>query len=202
MRRLVTRVLETPYCYDAVQKLLGGDRGRRLIGDLLRAELGGAREAAVLDVGCGTALFRDCFGGSYYGLDCNLDYLGKAGRSGGGRFVGGEAAVLPFRSEAFAVVFTLGVLHHLDAAGRAGMLAELGRVCRPGGRIVIVDGVVPSNRLNVVGYAIARLDRGPYKMPAPAFDAMIGAAYPSAAAIRRITLHNFPSEFRAVIVRK
>jgi ubiquinone/menaquinone biosynthesis C-methylase UbiE len=49
----------------------------------------------------------------------------------------GDAAALPFADETFDVVVTRYSFHHIPEPGR--VLAEMRRVCRPGGRVVVID---------------------------------------------------------------
>lgn len=49
----------------------------------------------------------------------------------------GDAASLPFADESFEIVVTRYSFHHIRAPARA--LAEMRRVCRTGGRILVVD---------------------------------------------------------------
>jgi SAM-dependent methyltransferase len=55
----------------------------------------------------------------------------------------GNAESLPFVDESFDVVFCRSALHHLGDPQRA--VAEMRRVCRPGGRVVLVDLVAPDD---------------------------------------------------------
>ncbi len=48
-----------------------------------------------------------------------------------------DGAALPFRSDAFDVVFINHVLHHVEDL--PGLLSELARVVRPGGRLVAIE---------------------------------------------------------------
>jgi len=48
-----------------------------------------------------------------------------------------DVQALPFPDGVFAAAYTSMVLHHVDDPGRA--LAELARVVRPGGRVVVLD---------------------------------------------------------------
>lgn len=52
-------------------------------------------------------------------------------------FQAGDAMALPFLDDSFEIVVTRLSLHHLNEPGQA--VSELVRVCRPGGRVVIVD---------------------------------------------------------------
>jgi SAM-dependent methyltransferase len=100
-------------------------------------------DGRLLEVGCGEGgnLFHL---GPRPGLTVGLDYshakLGFAvGALPWARFVGADALSLPFRSGAFDRVFCRDVLHHLPEGRRREAVAELFRVCRPGGDIVLIE---------------------------------------------------------------
>jgi len=99
------------------------------------------REAAILDVACGTgrlASFLAGFGSSLTGLDASLAMLeaGRARDPGSSRRVAGDAGRLPFASRSFDVVVSTRFVRHLDAEGRVAVFRELARVTR---RHVLVD---------------------------------------------------------------
>jgi SAM-dependent methyltransferase len=54
----------------------------------------------------------------------------------------GNAAQLPFLDASFDLVMCRGSLHHF--ADSPGAVAEMARVCRSGGRVVVADMVAPS----------------------------------------------------------
>src|SRR5438128_5462496 len=54
----------------------------------------------------------------------------------------GNAAELPFVDASFDLVVCRGSLHHFPRPGKP--VAEMARVCRPGGRVVVADMVAPS----------------------------------------------------------
>src|SRR5438034_1523600 len=54
----------------------------------------------------------------------------------------GSAAELPFLDASFDLVACRAALHHVPDPG--GVVAEMARVCRPGGRVVAADMVAPS----------------------------------------------------------
>ena len=54
----------------------------------------------------------------------------------------GNAGALPFVDASFDLVMCRGALHHF--ADPPAAVAEMARVCRPGGRVVVADMVAPS----------------------------------------------------------
>lgn len=201
MLRPLYKILENPAAYDLVQKLLGGDRVLSSIRKAVSGQLENMRYNNVLDVGCGTGLFSDCFKGKYTGVDINKEYIKDAAAKRKGVFKVADATALPFKSGAFDLVFTLGVLHHLDEELRMKMLLEMQRICKKGGHMLIVDGLVPSNSLNLIGYALARLDRGRYKLRLGKFKDMLANAYSGAGTTYEI-VKVFPYELVVAVVQR
>jgi ubiquinone/menaquinone biosynthesis C-methylase UbiE len=104
-----------------------------------RLRRGSAR--AVLDLGCGTGqlaarLRRELPGARVVGCDFSRGMLehGRA-RDGGTAWVQGDAGRLPFRRAAFDVVVSTEAFHWFPDQPAA--LAEIRRVLRPGGRLVL-----------------------------------------------------------------
>lgn len=202
MLRFFHSILENPRIYEFVQRMLGGDRVFQAIRAAVETELRHITYKNVLEVGCGTGLTRDCFNADYTGIDINPEYIKVISRRSEGTYLVGDATSLPFGPESYDLVFTVGVLHHLDQNNRDMMLREMDRVCKKGGHILIVDGLVPSNRWNLIGYVLAKLDRGRYKMRISRFQDMIRTAYPGAFSMTFKKYYAFPLEFAAVAVRK
>jgi SAM-dependent methyltransferase len=98
----------------------------------------------VLDAGCGTGLtvrphLRP--GVRAVALDLSLGSLRHLRHGSGGAaagFVRGDLRELPFADGAFDRVLCANAVQHIpDASGRRRALAELARVVRPGGRVVV-----------------------------------------------------------------
>jgi SAM-dependent methyltransferase len=126
-------------------------------------ELAGRAAGTALDVGAGTghtafALARAGF--AVVALDLTPEMLAEARqvarREGldGVRFEVGDVHALPFPDAAFEVVTCRRAAHHFSDIGAA--LAEMVRVLKPGGRLVIDDRSVPED--DFVDATMQRLD--------------------------------------------
>ncbi|HUL27793.1 MAG TPA: class I SAM-dependent methyltransferase [Streptosporangiaceae bacterium] len=92
----------------------------------------------VLDAGCGTGRFTAALerrAARLAGVDLDPAMLTVAGRRVRAPLLGADAGELPFRDEAFDVTIAVTVCEF--AASPAALVAELARVTRPGGRVVI-----------------------------------------------------------------
>jgi ubiquinone/menaquinone biosynthesis C-methylase UbiE len=129
-----------------LQWLLFGPSHRAMIGRI-RARFGD-RPIRVLDIGCGTGLFaarlREALPGARVtGVDLVSGMLAR-GRERWRKLaetaapVQGDSERLPFDSAAFDVVTCANSFHHYPHQDRA--VAEMRRVLRPGGRLILVDG--------------------------------------------------------------
>lgn len=141
--------------YELLSALVFAGRRERLFGRLV-ALAGTTPGDQVLDVGCGpgylTALAARAAapGGSALGIDPSGPMIAQARRLR----AGGNCAFEPGRAEAieaadgrFDVVLSSLAVHHIPAPVRATAFAELHRVLRPGGRLLIADFRPPQGRL-------------------------------------------------------
>ncbi len=109
---------------------------------------GAGRAERVLDVGTGPGFNAFAFarrGAQVVGLDPLPEMLEQARRQARRRglstvsFREGDPSSLPFPDDSFDLVASAGALHHF--ATPAAALAEMARVCVPGGRVAIEDVV-------------------------------------------------------------
>ena len=102
--------------------------------------LGGAR--SVLDAGCGAGRHARALaarGLSVFALDLSEDLLRAAARRGGRpRYVRGDVRALPIRTAGVDAVLSLFTsFGYFDDAGNGRHVAEMRRVIRPGGTLVL-----------------------------------------------------------------
>ncbi len=107
-------------------------------------------EDAVLDVGCGTGTLamevqrRVGRAGRVAGVDPGTQQIARARAKAARRnvpisFQIGVIEQLPFPDQTFDVVLSTLMMHHLPAPLKRQGLAEIARVLKPGGRLVIAD---------------------------------------------------------------
>lgn len=123
------------------------------------------RVGRVLDIGCGPGtnahVFEHC---DYLGIDINEAYIESARRRLKRKFVAADVTkyeVAP--GERFDFVLANSLLHHLNDAEVDTLLNRMAELLRDGGRVHIIELVLPKDR--GVPRALARWDRGRYARP-------------------------------------
>ncbi len=110
----------------------------------------GASRARLLDVGCGTGEFLRETKRNYprlavTGIDLSTPYLAVARRrlSAWSRvqLITAAAEAMPFPDAAFDVASCVYLFHELPARVRRAVVAEIARVLRPGGTLILVDSL-------------------------------------------------------------
>jgi SAM-dependent methyltransferase len=107
---------------------------------LIQATLPGG---LVLDVGCGTAALAAHVARAGYevsGIDASAGMLAQAADRGLAGVYAADATALPFADASFDLAYTVATLHHLETPARvAGTIAEMARVVRSGGYVLLWD---------------------------------------------------------------
>ena len=134
--------------YDVVHHVFGVRRIHQEMVALARLRDG----LRVLDVGCGTGNLLRTTGRQWpqvelSGMDPDQKALARARRKARRagldvRLDRGFAQEMPYPDGSFDRVFSSLMLHHLDSGSKDALLAEVRRVLRPGGVLVLADAVV------------------------------------------------------------
>lgn len=135
----------------------GADAMRRQALLPIGRHLAGRRLAdqPLLDVACGTGRFLSLVKHNYprlpvTGLDLSRPYLARArdvlGAWSWVRLIEGNAERLPFADGSFALVTCVYLFHELPRAVRRRIAAEMARVLRPDGLLVVVDSFQVGDR--------------------------------------------------------
>ncbi len=169
------RVLELPLVYRLATLLLapGAETGLRHL--IVRCARETGLNGAALDVGCGPFSRLAGLGfESLTGVDISPAYVTALEKTGvRGRVSSADA--LPFADGSFQTVWNIGLLHHLpdDVLRRA--VHEMLRVCKPGGRVVVIDAVLPRSAwLRPLAWLTRRLDRGRHMRTQPQLESLLG----------------------------
>jgi ubiquinone/menaquinone biosynthesis C-methylase UbiE len=134
---------------------------RRFVQPLIDEAAGGRRDLTMLDCGCGTgvnlALLEPY--GRAVGIDLTMRGL-EFGRSRGWRRLAQATAVrLPFRDAQFDLVTSFDVIYSLSDEDEPLALAEMARVVRPHGALVVNVAAMPLLRGN---HSVLALERRRY----------------------------------------
>lgn len=113
----------------------------------------------VLDAGCGPRSWLRTVGVRPVGVDRSPAAI-RTFRHGSGTGVVASATALPFPTGALDSAWCFGLLHHLPDADAVTAVRELQRVTRPGGHVVVFDGIQPGASGPFLARLIRGLDRG------------------------------------------
>lgn len=157
---LFDRLAENPRSFTWLRKI--AEANFYSVRRVVRRELDLRRRCVILDLGCGTGelapLFRNH---DYLGLDISSRYIHYAlCRFPQMRFGVSDAANLPLRNGAYDCVLIFGVIHHMDDELSRRVIAEVGRVLRPGGRFLLIEDRREVARWNILGRLVHSLDAG------------------------------------------
>jgi SAM-dependent methyltransferase len=112
---------------------------RYFVAPLIRQAAKDASNLRLLDCGCGTGSNVEWLGrfGRVYGFDLSDVGLRIGHERGRTRLARAHVAAIPFPSNTFDIVTSFDVLYSLERADERAAVAEMYRVTRPGGYLVV-----------------------------------------------------------------
>jgi ubiquinone/menaquinone biosynthesis C-methylase UbiE len=160
----INQIWEIPIFYKLLQATLAGG-GHAVIKKYLKKVVP-KKAKKILDQGCGTGEYSLLFGDRYVGIDNNRDYIEQARKKYPGQFIIGTATDMKdLKRNYFDSVFAVGLHHHLtDEQARQAILESI-RVCKKGGKVIIIDAMLPKNSFNIPGLVLRKMDRGGFVRP-------------------------------------
>lgn len=136
---------------------------RYFVTPLVRQATAGVRAARILDCGCGTGNNLDLLGrfGAAYGFDLTAVGLQIGREAGRRRLVRASTGAIPFKSNAFDLATSFDVLYSLETELERAAMAEMRRILRPGGHVIINVAALESLRgdHSVLSREVRRYDR-------------------------------------------
>ncbi|MBB5914984.1 demethylmenaquinone methyltransferase/2-methoxy-6-polyprenyl-1,4-benzoquinol methylase [Nocardia transvalensis] len=152
-------LITSPRRYNVLTAALLGGRHRRLVAELTTAS-GAGKGSRVIDIGSGPGKLAAALavavgpGGAVLGIDPSgpmVEYATARTRGPNVRFEVGTAQSIPVGDSEFDVLTCTFVMHHVAAEARDRALAEMYRVLRPGGTLLLADAHPDGPMRAVVG---------------------------------------------------
>jgi SAM-dependent methyltransferase len=155
------RILEIPWVYRISQWILAA--GEHVTMDrYVRRILGSSdRSSRLLDLGCGPDSWLLRHDLEPFGIDLSRRYVADVSRKGATGVVG-SADALPFATDSFDGIWSIGLFHHLPDDMVKRVMSECERVCQASsGYLALIDAVLPRHPWRrPLAYWIRRADRG------------------------------------------
>ena len=173
-RAVIHRLSTHPALWNLFRRVLENDFrgekaviGRELLALTRRAPLAAAvRRPQILDLGCGTGELAPVFlraGYAYAGIDVEPPRIAYAQRTyPQGQFMVMDAGALGWPDATFDHILVTGVLHHLSDGAVTGILSEMRRVLRTGGRALVMEDIAVGFKLNLLGALVHLADEGSF----------------------------------------
>lgn len=182
-----------------------GIRDERALELLVRTS-GAGPDDTVLDVACGPGLVVAAFARVVRhatGIDVTPAMLARAGEVTAGlsnvTLQQGDVLPLPFADASFSIVVSRFAFHHFQDPG--SVLAEMRRVCRPGGRVVVCDLTASDDPAKAEAFHRVEMLRDPSHVRALTLETLralfrdVGLAEPDAA------FYTLPFELEGLLER-
>ena len=156
-------ILNNPKIYNLSQLILspGADKGIvREINNIVSLLTVGKN---ILDVGSGPESWLWKINLYPVGLDISSKYIEYFNNKSNIKGIVGSADKIPLKKDSFDSVWSIGLFHHLPDKVVYESLREMTRVCRRGGNIIIIDGVIPDKILKYfIPWILRKFDRGKF----------------------------------------
>jgi ubiquinone/menaquinone biosynthesis C-methylase UbiE len=119
------------------------ERKAAMLCGLAQGSLGDPADLNILDVGCGIGLADGHLVGSFgsvFGVDTSREEIEQArAEHPAVTYEVSQPARIPYPADHFDVVFAACVLHHVASADQPSLVAEMARVTRPAGIVVVFE---------------------------------------------------------------
>ena len=159
LRKLRDYFVQHPVYFIILRKII--ELNFRKEKKLIRKVFFDQNKKKVLDIGCGTGEYSDCFNPqNYTGIDISSDYIKYARKTRKGKFLVMDATNLSFPNESFDIILIAAIIHHLDDKNAHAVLRQAKRVLGKNGRILIMEDAKIRSLDNPIVRFVQKYDLG------------------------------------------
>lgn len=134
-----------------------------VIKNVFKKELIIKNNEKVLDAGCGTGILSTFFpNANYTGIDLDNKLINFAKENYKKNFLVMSIDKLKFPANTFDKVIIVGVIHHLNDKISKIAFAEIKKVLKKGGKILVIEAIPPMSRYNLLGKLLRHHDEGEF----------------------------------------
>lgn len=171
--KVIEKILETPWIWDASQKVFGCDeQKKRLYRSVFR------EKGRLLDFGCADGnVFPAFIDFDYYGIDTNTRLIEYARKRYGvyknAQFVNADILDRPFEPGFFDFVLFACTGHHLEDRSLFAIMKELAYVLKENGRLYIFDTIRRPGKDSPLLKFLIGLDQGKHMKDEERYNTII-----------------------------
>jgi ubiquinone/menaquinone biosynthesis C-methylase UbiE len=167
------RLMEIPFVYSVFQRI--NPRTVGLYREILNSKIKVSKGEKLLDIGCGTAQFRQYFKEAhYYGIDVNFEYMANAKKSIIGHFAVMHGDKIAFVNNYFENALCVSAFHHMSDKHVVQTVSEGLRVLKNGGVLHIIDSILPESFImSPINSIIFHMDRGNFPRKGTSFKNLL-----------------------------
>lgn len=141
-----------------------------ILRDLYLEKISFGQGKRILDVGCGPrGNFINIPSEAYIGIDTSKKTINKLRERQDGKYLLMDAKQLNFKDGHFSYIISTSFFHHLSPQECLIVCGQMKRKLKKDGLAIIVDGVYPHSRVDMIGRTIRFFDRGRFVRNRDAF---------------------------------
>jgi ubiquinone/menaquinone biosynthesis C-methylase UbiE len=174
LKKIIDKLFSNPILLNFVRAIFEGNYtvSRKIISNELD------KNKKTLDIGCGTGEHSILFDSKQYnGIDISKKYVYNAKKRHKSNFFVMDAQNIRFPDNSFDNILILGILHHVNDEIADNILKEAKRLSKSNTKILIMEDIPVTSKINIIGKLMHYLDTGRYIRKIGAYEKIISKQF-------------------------